>query len=106
MRGPKVWKECEDFWRDSADWRGGVSPGSNQAKDLESVLLEKVELEQPHVSHDPYAGSTRLSDLSHVWGHCDAVGSNFSCDPRDSATRTYPAPKTVSCMIRLVERRC
>jgi len=47
---PKVRKEREYFWRDSADWRDPVPPGSNQVEDLEGVPLEIVELKSTRVS--------------------------------------------------------
>ena len=43
-RVPKVWNEGEDFGRDLVDRRENVSPDANQAEDLDSVLLEGVEL--------------------------------------------------------------
>jgi len=50
---PKVRNESEDFGRDLVDWCDRVSPEPNQVEDLESVLLENVELEynkyQSHV---------------------------------------------------------
>ena len=41
---PKVWKESEDLGRDPVDGSDAVLPGPNQFEDLESVLLENVEL--------------------------------------------------------------
>jgi hypothetical protein len=41
---PKVRNGCEDFGRDPVDWCGPVPPEPNQAEDLESFLLENVEL--------------------------------------------------------------
>jgi len=43
-RIPKVWNEGEDFGRDLVDRREQIPPNANQAEDLESVLLENVEL--------------------------------------------------------------
>ena len=44
-RIPKVRNKAEDFGRDLVDWCELVPPNTNQAEDLESVLLENVDLE-------------------------------------------------------------
>ena len=41
---PEVRNEGEDFWRDPVDWREPIPTGPNQVEDLESILLENVEL--------------------------------------------------------------
>jgi len=41
---PKVRKESKNLGRDPVDRRDAVLPGPNQFEDLESVLLENVEL--------------------------------------------------------------
>ena len=42
---PEVWNESEDLGGDAVDRGKPVSPGSNQADDLESILSERVDLE-------------------------------------------------------------
>ena len=44
LRIPKIRKESEEFWREAVDWCEAVDPGPNQAEDLESVLLQNVDL--------------------------------------------------------------
>ena len=55
---PEVRNESEDFRWDLVDWCEAVSPGSNQAEDLENVLLESVELKTKN--------ETRVSDRPHI----------------------------------------
>ena len=56
VRITKVRNEREDFGRDLVDRCEFVLPNTNQAEDLESVLLEDVDLE--HIAHQ--LQSTRL----------------------------------------------
>ena len=44
-RVPKVRNEGEDLRRDLVDWCEHVLPNANQAEDLESILLENIDLE-------------------------------------------------------------
>jgi hypothetical protein len=43
-RVPEVWNDSEDFGWDPVDWGEAVPPEPNETKDLESVLLENVDL--------------------------------------------------------------
>ena len=43
---PEVWNEDEDLGRDLIDWCEPVPPGSDQAEDLGSVLLESANLKE------------------------------------------------------------
>ena len=41
---PGIWNESEDFGRDPVDWGKHVLQGFNQVEDVESILLEMVDL--------------------------------------------------------------
>ena len=49
--GPEVWDQTEDLGGDSVDWGKLVPPGSNQAEDLESTPLERIDLKYDGREH-------------------------------------------------------
>ena len=51
--GPEVRNEAEDLGRDTVDRGEPVAPGPDQAEDIESVLVESVNLRWDRVSDRP-----------------------------------------------------
>ena len=54
---PEIRDEGEDFWRDPADRGEAVLPGPNETEDLESVLLENLNLNT--IREQPSTGQLR-----------------------------------------------
>ena len=104
---PEVRNEGKDFGGDLVDWCQPVCPDPNNAENLDSVLLEGVELEH-------YARQSRSMRLVLLVQPQPCQGSPRTCivayqpsDVRYFATvRTYFGSKVISCRIFLVARRC
>ena len=107
MRIPIVGNESEDFRRDPVDWCNRVPPEPNQAEDLESFLLESIELKHDTRQSRSTRSFCTLFDLSLVWSRRDPADTAFSPPTRHiSPLQTYFAPKFNPCRMSLAARKC
>ena len=71
MRIPEVRNEGEDLRRDLVDRCEYILPNANQAEDLESVLLENIDLE--NFAHQLKSTSISLAHLTSVAPRVPAI---------------------------------
>ena len=109
MRVPEVRNKGEDFGWDPVNWAESVFQGPDQAEDLDSVLLENIELKESkrRVSEHPYVDFFGRHNLSHVHGARDTEKTMLSHPTRCILpTQTYLASKATACRIPLLACRC
>ena len=104
---PVVWNESEDFRRDPVDWGELVLQGQNQADDLESILLEKVDLKRD--SNQP-PSTRQFSSFDSPQPGLQSSRSYkvaFQFPQRDlfHRSQTYFVSKAMSCRIFLVAHK-